>query len=428
MLFVPPTQGNGVLGIAPRGSSKFHCAPKSTPKLFPVSCATPAIETSDAAGGRSNAASNPTRRRGLLRWCWSGGASTHGAEHSHAVSSVLRERNGAITVPAKRRRQAARAALVALALGSVAAAVPSSARAQSAASAASEALFRDGRRLMADGDYAQGCPKLAESFRLEPATGTLLALALCHRSQGRTATAWAEFSLAATRARREGRADRDQAASAWAAELEPKLSSLTLVVPDAVANLPGIVVKRDGVGVGRAGWNTSTPVDPGDHSVEVTAPGRAAWAGLSHVQSDGDKQTLLIPMLDSVHPEPKGPDSAASKPSLSTMQWAGIATAGLGVIGLGIGTVFGIEAIRKNQQSDDGCDGDACAPDAKEKRLSARVDGNISTAAFVAGGALLGGGAALYFLGAKRDGGRGRVQLAPAIGWQGWGVSVHGSF
>src|SRR5687767_11843809 len=63
--------------------------------------------------------------------------------------------------------------------------------------AASEALFREGRRLMKAGDYEGACPKLEESLRLDPALGTLFNLASCEEQLGRWATAWQHWRQAA---------------------------------------------------------------------------------------------------------------------------------------------------------------------------------------------------------------------------------------
>src|SRR5262249_6130177 len=89
-----------------------------------------------------------------------------------------------------------------------------SARAQSSGEdvAAAQALFEDGKRLMQARNYEEACPKLVESQRLDPGGGTLLAIGLCHEGQGRTATAWADFNVALTEARKDRRADREAAA------------------------------------------------------------------------------------------------------------------------------------------------------------------------------------------------------------------------
>src|SRR5512138_2397422 len=106
----------------------------------------------------------------------------------------------------------------------LAAALPARADTTAEQRAAAQALFDDARRLMADKKYAEACPKLEESQRLDPGIGTLLNLAECQSLTGRTASAWANFLEAAYQAKAAGQAKRENTARSRAAALEPKLS------------------------------------------------------------------------------------------------------------------------------------------------------------------------------------------------------------
>lgn len=162
--------------------------------------------------------------------------------------------------------------------------------------AVAEALYRQARDLMAAGKYDEACPKLAQSQQLDPATGTLLNLAACHEKQGKLATAWLEYSDALVAARRDGREDRVQYARERAAELEPKLSRLTLLLaPNADA--PGLTIELDGTSVGSAVFGVPTPVDPGKHSVRASAPGKKPQVFSIEI-AVADQQSLSIPPLE----------------------------------------------------------------------------------------------------------------------------------
>lgn len=73
-------------------------------------------------------------------------------------------------------------------------------QAQTSNAALAESLFREGKRLSGERKFADACPKFAESYKLDPGLGTLLNLAICHESEGKPATAWAEFSETSSRA------------------------------------------------------------------------------------------------------------------------------------------------------------------------------------------------------------------------------------
>jgi hypothetical protein len=306
---------------------------------------------------------------------------------------------------------------------------PARARAQSAEDkAAAEAAFEDGKRLMQAHAFAEACPKLAESLRRDPGLGTMLGLADCYEKNGQTASAWAEFREAASAAARKGD-KREALARSNAARLEPLLSKILVRVPPG-ADVRGLVVKRDGVDLGRALWDEAVPVDPGVHAISATAPGSKDWETTVDAPRAPGVQSVTVPRLEAAPPPPPpAPSSAASAPLPSstpppdrgdagrTRRIAGGVAAGAGVIGVAIGAVLGIVAKSKLDQSnaDNHCDRtDACDAAGLSLRQSAGSAALGSTIAFVAGGVLVAGGAVLWFTAPHADGVGARVGLAPS--------------
>jgi len=91
-------------------------------------------------------------------------------------------------------------------------------------------LFDDAERLFAAQNFAQACPKYAESHRLDPQLGSLLHLGECYTRLGRTASAWASFKDALELALARGDA-REARIRQRIAELELHLPKLVILVP-----------------------------------------------------------------------------------------------------------------------------------------------------------------------------------------------------
>jgi hypothetical protein len=170
--------------------------------------------------------------------------------------------------------------------------------------AAAHALFADGRKLAAAGDYAAACVKFENSYRLLQGIGTNFNLADCEDHLGRTASAWARFLDVATATQAAGQPERERIARARAAALEPRLSRLVITVR---ATLPELVVRRDGLAVPPAQWGVAVPVDPGEHVVEASAPGRRAWSSTVVVLATATELPVDVPALEA---EPRAPAAA----------------------------------------------------------------------------------------------------------------------
>ena len=163
------------------------------------------------------------------------------------------------------------------------------------ASPQAEALFRDGKRLMKEGKLAEACAAFEGSERAEHNVATLLSLADCREKNHQYASAWALFLQADSQTRSDpSKATLNVTAKNRARALEPKLSYLTINVPDE-SRIPELVVSRDGAPVDPGEWNRSIPADGGSHVIAGKAPGHESWSTTVTLRPEGDKQSVEVP-------------------------------------------------------------------------------------------------------------------------------------
>lgn len=273
--------------------------------------------------------------------------------------------------------------------------------------AAAEALFAQGKALMQNGDYAQACPKLEESYRLDPATGALLALALCHEGEGKLATAWAEFMNVAALAHAERNTEREQSARQRAATLEPRLSYLVLRVGQAVAGLPGLVILHDGVTLRPAAWGTPIPVDPGRHVLSATAPGHKPWETSLVITAPAQRGVVEVSELLPLESTPEkaarpAPPIHRESPSMTPLRATGVGLMGAGATSLLFAGGALWRALAKDADADGHCS-PKCNLEGAEERSAATEAASFATVGAIAGSALLGAGVALFVLGKPND-------------------------
>jgi tetratricopeptide (TPR) repeat protein len=134
-----------------------------------------------------------------------------------------------------------------------------------------QGLFDEARMLMERGIFAEACLKLQASYRLDPATGTLLNLAFCLENEGSTAAAYRTYEAAQQRAIDEGNDERKQFAAARLKSLESRL--VRLVFPSKTRE-SGFWVQCDSVLARSSERAAVCVVEPGKHRIAYGAPGK----------------------------------------------------------------------------------------------------------------------------------------------------------
>jgi len=318
----------------------------------------------------------------------------------------------------------------------------SAAQAQDAQTQAmGRALFNEGIVLFNEGKYDAACPKLEASLKAYPGLGTRGKLAECYEKLGRYASAWQAYREVAQLATRGGDPTREKVAAERAKALEPRLSYLTLILPPA-NDVSGMVIKRHGHDVDRAKLGAAEPVDSGVVPLEVTAPGRKTFTTQINV-AEAQRVRFEIPALErsfagpvAVAPvgsatpatAPSNPERAPASPydeqsppvhrePSSAQKPIGLVVMGAGVVAVGIGAYFGLDARSTYDGAFDsggGCDRGSKSCDAAGQSSvdDARQKATVSTILFAAGGALAVGGLVLFLT--APSGQRTGLRLSPA--------------
>ena len=270
-----------------------------------------------------------------------------------------------------------------------------------------ESLFLEARRLMGEGKIPEACAKFEASHKLDPASGTLLNLAVCHEKEGKIATAWGEFRQSLTLARREQREDREKLSQERISELEKRLPHLTIQVP-AASRVPGLVVRVNGTPLGEAVWGTAVPVDPGETTIDAEAPGYKGWSAKVKLE-ESKTESVQIPALEAAPTPPAAssasPAAAPTAPrrdeNASLRNTTSYVLLGVGALGVGVGGYFGVRALSKKASSDDNCPQNRCTQAGVDLNNEAKSSARIANLGIGLGLVALGAGAYLLFSGSS---------------------------
>lgn len=270
-----------------------------------------------------------------------------------------------------------------------------------------EALFDEARTLFDRGELDAACTKFQRSLELEAAVGTRYHLAECLVRIDRLIDAAEELAEVARVSREANRPDRARHADERRRAVVERTPEIELRI--APQGAP-VTVELDGVPIPSSDWKRPILLDPGRHIVRVWSPGRAAWSDEIEVEAR-QKQLVQIPLLAAAKPATSGAapphTPAGSRHALDasngegpTARDVGIGvTAGAGLAGIAVGTIFGVHALTTHESSLEECRADdptRCTAAGLELRDDARTAGTASTVSFAIGASFLTGAALLW--------------------------------
>ncbi|HEU4611263.1 MAG TPA: tetratricopeptide repeat protein [Kofleriaceae bacterium] len=276
-------------------------------------------------------------------------------------------------------------------------------------------LFAEAQALRDQGKTAEACAKFDEALSYNPnAVGTLLNVGLCNEQSGKYATAARYYTQARDLAREHNLEEHLHAAEARLAATTPLVSHLAIAFAERAPEMK-LVVDDAIVPLDRS---EDVVVDPGSHHVVVTAPGRVPYETTVEVEQS-KARAVAVPALGYPVTVKRGRVTVGK-----------ILTASGGAF-LVTGISLGLYARSKyNGQLGGNCtDTDPPKCNAEGYRITndARTFGTFGTWIGVAGVAVLGAGAYLWFFAPNATTER-NVAVVPTLTPESAGLSALGRF
>jgi hypothetical protein len=297
------------------------------------------------------------------------------------------------------------------------------AQAQPPAPPTADALFQSGRAAMSSGDFAGACARFAESYRLEPAPGTMLNLSLCEEKQGKLVAAQADLTEAIQKLPKGD--FRSAFAEKQLEALKKRIASVTVTLEEPNA---GARVACDGVELRPDALGRAIPLDPGTHVFVVQAEGRAS-SRREVLLAEGQQATLTLgpgPAAEKSAPSSlRAPAAARAEPG-STRRTLGVGALAIGGAGLLTGVVTGIMTASAASTYKEHCFERICDAEGADAASRGKTLEVVSPIAFVVGA--LGAGAGTYLLLTSKRAPSAQLTVTPTVSARDAGLAVGGSF
>lgn len=309
--------------------------------------------------------------------------------------------------------------------------------ASAAETAAARSLAVDGLKLAQAGNCSDAAPKLERAEKLYHSPVVASRLGECLINLGRLV----EGTEILRKVLREPQSGEPTPALSKALEraqraldaAKPRIAGLTV----KVAAVQDMTVKIDGNAVPAALVDTEIPTDPGEHALDVSAPGFLRSNTRVSV-TEGEKKSVTVTLsrdpnaavsaTPATAADAKQPN-AAPAPAMNRDQYAVAAAPGaaphganhtaayvaygIGGVALATGGVLGYLTMKRHQELKDQCPNDTCSHAQQSDIDSAKRLGNFSTVAFGVGAAGVVLGTVLLFTTGSSDSDHARTAEKP---------------